>query len=235
APELALSYGFAEAASDIYSLALVFGERVSGVPAEQLRAAEGRAPTREQLAERWTQLPPAVIEVLAELFQRTLGPGQMAPAGADAAERPAPNWCAARLRTATRLLRGAEAEQAGALLDGRYQVRRKLGEGASGKTYLVEDTEIEPSLPRAFVVKASPPPAPALARARRESVALRAAHSPYLPRLYDFSPPQQDVHLKMDYVPGQPLAALRSEFPWNEARWWRFADGLLSALDALER
>ena len=38
----------------------------------------------------------------------------------------------------------------------------------------------------------------------------------------------------MEYVPGPTLAEVRGEFPWDDGRWWRFAAGLLSALETLE-
>jgi serine/threonine protein kinase len=236
APELALSYGFAERASDVYSLALIFAERLSGLPASQLRAGDGREPTREQFAERWSQLPPQVVDVLADLFQRALRPELPAQPDDRSSGRPTPAECAARLRAALRALRAVEAEQEGALLDGRYFVRRTLGEGTSGKTYLVEDrASPNPADWQPFAAKVFHHPEDVYAQGIQEFRVLQSVHSPHLPRLYDFYPAHQDVHLKMDYVSGQPLSALRNEFPWNEARWWRFADGLLSALETLER
>lgn len=235
APELALSYGLAEPDSDVYSLALVFLERLSGLRPSDLALGDAAPKLRDRLAERWSQLPSWAITATAELFERALAPGRMASGEDPGAQRPSADSCAARLRAVIRLLHASEAQTSGRLLDGRYRVRRPLGEGASGRTYLVEDTEIDDTLPRTFVVKIFHHPEAVREQAGREFAALQHVQSTHLPRTYDCYPPQCDVHLKIEYVPGPTLAEVRGEFPWDEGRWWRFAEGLLAALETLER
>lgn len=57
APELALSYGLADADSDVYSLSFVFLERLTDVRSSELRDPERTAQIHELLTERWTELP----------------------------------------------------------------------------------------------------------------------------------------------------------------------------------
>jgi hypothetical protein len=234
APELAVSYGLATVESDVFSLALVFLERLSGLRPAECRALAGTDALRAHLGARWRQLPAQAIDALAEVFQIALRPGPMAPADMAEARRLNAEGCASRLRAILRMLQTTAAEESGALLDGRYRVRRKLGQGASGTTYLVEDEAMDPAASRAFVVKAFHHPEAIRAQASREFDRLREIHSPYIVRIYDFYPPENTVHLKMDYVPGPTLAEVQKEFPWPEARWWRFAEGLLSAVEVLE-
>ena len=150
---LALSYGLAEPDSDVYSLALVFFERLSGLRPSDLAAGDAAPSLKDRLADRWSQIPGWVITATAELFERALAPGRMAGGEDPGSHWPSAESCAARLRAVIRLLHASEAQTSGRLLDGRYRVRRPLGEGASGRTYLVEDTEIDNTLPRTFVVK----------------------------------------------------------------------------------
>lgn len=234
APELAVDYGLAEPVSDVYSLALVFLERLTGLSVEELRASNELAVRCQQLAARWPQLPPSVIDALAQLFTQALGRGPSAPPDAEDAQRPSAAACAERLRDIVRRWQLSEVEGGRERLDDRYRVRRKLGEGAFGRTYLVEDEQLGPEEPRVFVVKVFHRPEAALEQARGEFARLRSLQTRYVPRVYDFYPPHCDVHLKMDYVPGPTLAEVRGEFPWPEARWWRFAEELLKALQVLE-
>src|SRR6266849_3775260 len=63
---------------------------------------------------------------------------------------------------------------------------------------------------------------------------MRSINSKYLPRIFDIYPPQNDVHVKMEYIPGPTLQQVEMEFPRPLERWWSFAQGLLSAVEALE-
>lgn len=233
APELALSYGLAEQDSDVYSLALVFLERLTGLSPIELLGRGSPPPVERLLQARWGQLPSGAFEQMSALFSAALSPGRMGAADVSTA-RPEAKSCGDQLRLILRMFRTAEAEESGGLLDSRYRVRRRLGGGSSGLTYLVEDEEIDATLPRAFVVKVFHYPETVRSQAAREFALLRQAQSPYLPRVYDVYPPDHDVHLKMEYVPGPTLDAVSSEFPWDEEKWHYFALHLLSAIEALE-
>lgn len=63
---------------------------------------------------------------------------------------------------------------------------------------------------------------------------MRNINSRYLPRIFDIYPPQNDVHVKMEFIPGPTLQQVEMEFPWPLERWWSFAQGLLNAVEALE-
>ena len=69
----------------------------------------------------------------------------------------------------------------------------------------------------------------------REFNTLKDVSHRNLPRIYDVNPPDRDFHVKMEYIPGPTLEALRVEFPWPIDRWWRLAEGLTRAVVELER
>ncbi|MCC6176121.1 MAG: NERD domain-containing protein [Chloroflexi bacterium] len=238
APELGLSYGLADADSDVYSLGLVLLERLTGAGPAELQGSMASETMTDLLVARWAQLPDHILDGLSRLFTRILAPGRMATGDDPAKRRPSADECSRELerllRELRRTLRGQAVNETG-LLDGRYKIVRMLGQGTSGRTYLVEDQQIEPTLPRTFVVKVFHHPDLALDQAQHEFVALQRLQSPHVPRIYDFYGPDHDAHLKMDYVSGTTLADVAVELPWDEARWKRFADALLDALEALER
>ena len=73
-----------------------------------------------------------------------------------------------------------------------------------------------------------------LLQAAAEFNTMSSITSKYLPRIFDIYPPQNDVHVKMEYIPGPTLQQVEMEFPWPLERWWPFAQGLLNAVESLE-
>lgn len=228
APELAAGYGFATPESDTYSLALVFLARLSGTSIDVLRIADGVGITLPDLGSRWPFLPREALDDLDDLFRTALSPGPMAPADDPASRRLSAREIAERLEGVLRRLR--EDVAVGDILDGRYRVLRPLGRGAMAQTYLVTDTEFGGD----FAVKKFYRPAMVLQQAKNEFDALRHLASRFLPRIYDVYPPNHDVHVKMDYIPGPTLEEVRTEFPWTVDAWWAFAQGLLDGVGELE-
>jgi serine/threonine protein kinase len=228
APELAAGYGFAETESDTYSLALVFLERLSSLPASALRTGDGSRVAVPDLAERWPFLPQQAQDELTDLFRTSLSLGLAAPSDDPASRRLSAEEIAERLEGVLRLLRDDIA--VGDLLDKRYRVVRRLGRGAMAQTYLVEDMEFGGE----FAVKKFYRPTTVLQQAKNEFDALRHLASRFLPRIYDVYPPGHDVHVKMDYIPGPTLEEVRPEFPWPVERWWTFAQDLLEGVAKLE-
>jgi serine/threonine protein kinase len=222
APALANGYGLATPATDNFSLALVFLERISRLKLTDLRPAPDAPISLPDLAETWANVaPPDKMAELADLFQNVLYPSGEALAAADIVEF---------IGDLARRLRSATVVEEHRTLDSRYRVEHTLGEGTTALTYLVTDTLTD----GLYAVKQLLRPAQDYEDAKKEWNTLKDISNRHLPRVYDIYPPQNDIHVKMEYVPGPTLQNVRNEFPWPLYRWWTFAGQLLDALIALE-
>ncbi|HEU5373877.1 MAG TPA: NERD domain-containing protein, partial [Ktedonobacteraceae bacterium] len=226
--DLAISYGYATAETDTFSLGLVLLERLSGVSLSTIRAnVESEVVFPQQ--QRWaTFLSADLAGELSTLFKQIVTPEKGSqPLSAKEA--------AARLTELARRLRmeiqGDNVE--GKILDKRYKVHRLLGRGTMACTYLASDTEFE-SL-GLFALKQYANPSDVLDQAATEFATMQNIHSVYLPRIFDIYPAQNDVHVKMEYIPGPTLQQVEAEFPWPFERWWSFAQDLLNAVEVLEQ
>lgn len=93
----------------------------------------------------------------------------------------------------------------GAMLNHRYRIREKLGEGGMGAVYLAFDT----SLTMDVAIKASLRPLPEVERQFiREAHLLAGLRHPNLPRVIDYFVLDALPYLVMDYIPGQDLETL---------------------------
>ena len=94
----------------------------------------------------------------------------------------------------------AEDIRTNTILNGRYQVQRKLGQGGMGAVYLAQDLRNR----RPVAVKVARLAGPNdRAQFRREAAYLQKLHHHGLPRVWDtFSDTQQDF-LVMEYIPGE--------------------------------
>jgi serine/threonine protein kinase len=225
--ELAIGYGYATAETDTFSLALVFLERLSGVSLTNIRAnVESDVIFPQQ--PRWTSfLSPELANELGTLFKQIVTPAKRTTP-------PSAKEISIRLNNLARRLhqeiQGDTVE--GKLLDKRYKVHRLLGRGTMACTYLASDNDFE--LVGLFALKQYISPSEVLQQAAAEFNTMRSINSKYLPRIFDIYPPQNDVHVKMEYIPGPTLQQLEMEFPWPLERWWLFAQDLLNAVEALE-
>ena len=226
--ELVIGYGYATAETDTFSLALVLLERLSGISLSNIRAnVESDVIFPQQ--QRWTSfLSAELASELATLFKQVVKPekGSMPPSAKEIATHL--NDLAHRLRVEIQ----ADTVE-GRLLDKRYKVHRLLGRGTMANTYLASDNDFE-SL-GLFALKQYISPSEVLYQAAAEFEVMRNISSRYLPRIFDIYPPQHDVHVKMEYIPGPTLQQVEAEFPWSLERWWSFAQDLLNAVDALEQ
>jgi serine/threonine protein kinase len=225
--ELAIGYGYATAETDTFSLALVFLERLSGVSLTNIRAnVESDVIFPQQ--PRWTSfLSPELDNELGTLFKQIVTPAKRTTP-------PSAKEISIRLNNLARRLhqeiQGDTVE--GKLLDKRYKVIRLLGRGTMACTYLASDNDFE--MVGLFALKQYISPSEVLQQAAVEFNTMRSINSKYLPRIFDIYPPQNDVHVKMEYIPGPTLQQLEMEFPWSLERWWSFAQNLLNAVEALE-
>ncbi len=224
--DLAIGYELATPQTDTFSLALVFLERLAGTSLTDIRAnveSEVTFPVQP----RWsTFLSTELANELAALFQQILTPLKDATP-------PDANEIAKQLNElAGRMTAPSQATEN--LLDKRYKIRRLLGAGAMAKTYLASDTGFE-SLNDLYALKQYISPEEVVPQVEAEFKALRDLSSPYFPRIYAINPPQYEVHVQMEYIPGPTLQQVEKEFPWSIELWWTFAQHLLNAVGILEQ
>jgi serine/threonine protein kinase len=232
APEIVTlgSYGFATAESDVYSLALVMFERISGIPISRIVRSDGMAAVPATDA-GWPYLSQDIVNELTDLFRTALSRGLLAPAGAVDAVRPSAKACADRLSEIARELRADDAVIERRLLDDRFKIERLLGTGSSARTYLVTDIELE--LP--FAIKHFLRPS-SFEEAKREYRILEQYPHPHLPRIYEvYPPPEHEANVKLEYIEGQTLSHILSSYHNHPDRCRGLATDLLSALGHLEK
>lgn len=99
------------------------------------------------------------------------------------------------------------------LLNERYQVIRKLGQGGMGAVYLAHDKTLD----HVVALKVNHDPSPQrTSQFLREARLLAALRHPNLPRVTDYFVLGDDQFLVMDYVPGDNLEyLLASDGPFN--------------------
>lgn len=119
----------------------------------------------------------------------------------------------------------------GVMLNNRYRIREKLGEGGMGAVYLAFDT----SLNMDVAIKTSFRPLPEVERQFvREAHLLAGLRHPNLPRVIDYFVLDAIPYLVMDYIPGQDLETLiRKEGRQSVERvleWARQIGGAVSFL-----
>ncbi len=106
------------------------------------------------------------------------------------------------------------------LREGRYHLRRKLGQGGMGSVYLAEDALLPGRL--VAVKENSDADADAQTQFRREALLLARLRHPNLPQVTDyFIEADGRQYLVMDYVPGENLAEMLQQrqgpFPASDA------------------
>ncbi len=119
------------------------------------------------------------------------------------------------------------------LLNSRYRIQAKLGQGGMGAVYLARDV----SLDHEVAVKANLHPAPEFTNQfLREARLLASLRHPNLPRVTDYFILEDVQYLVMDYIPGQDLDHLletNGPLPFEQVQAW--ARQLGSALSYMHR
>ncbi len=226
--DLALGYGNATKETDTFSLALVFLERLSGISLSNIRASVELAIIFPELQIWPSFLSTELVSELSTLLKQTLLPEKgMVPPHAREVATSLGNL-ARRLRTEP----GDETIE-GRILDKRYKIHRLLGRGTMARTYLASDTDFESF--GLLALKQYINPEEVLSQAEAEFGAMKVLRSKYFPHIHDIFRSDNDVHVKMDYIPGQTLQQYEAEFPWQIDRWWVFAQQLLEAVEILEQ
>ena len=225
APEIAYGYEFAQPASDVFSVGMIFLERWSQVPISELRIAPDRPAYVPDLQSHWSSLPVAVIEGLVNCLRAICETEQYR-------ERPQAAEVVHLLSDLAKRLKVEVSIEEGRRLDNRYKVMSVLGQGSTARTYLAIDEMTE----ECFALKQFlNPSSSAVEQAKNEFKTLCKLQHANLPRIYDVFPLTNDVHIKMGYIPGPTLQDVEQDLPWKIDTWWSFAQGLLGAVEELER
>ena len=223
--DLAIGYEYAAQTTDIFSLALVFLERIAGVPISAIRADIESNISFPNIQQHWSVIPIDITNELTSLFRRIIVPTQK--------EIPATTKeIADTLTKLGRRLRSEHPEER-YFLNKRYKLQRTLGQGAMARTYLVtyaDDDELGYSVLKQFL-----DPEEIYREAKAEYVALQNLKSKYFPTINEIYSPTDEVHIKMEHIPGPMLQEMKAHFPFALDRWWTFAQDLLNALEELER
>ncbi len=100
-----------------------------------------------------------------------------------------------------------------ALIEDRYRIRRRLGEGAMGIVYLAHDER----LGRDIAIKQLSPTlignAELMARFRQEAKALARLIHPNIVQAYDFIEDENQAWISMEYIEGQGLDSMLTDQP----------------------
>lgn len=219
APSLQRSYANASQKSDVYSMALIVLERLSGISVGSI-VTDAREEALAALTTRWAFGPPQAHAELHRALSTALSESVEAPG------------IAAWLGRIIDQIGSKEVSTQNTLLDGRYRVIRKLGEGAFAQTLLAEDM-LNPGAQ--FAVKIYRSPAWVLPQVVPEFNLMRNLTSPNLARVHMNFEPDKQVHLVMQYIEGSTLGDLASTFPLPVEKWSQLKDGLLRGIGELEQ
>lgn len=224
APECRVDPGLADARSDVYSLGASLLFWVTGYEPEPSGPSGMPFPP---LGDTRSDLPPSLMELLELVSTECLAE--------DERGRPTAKELAELVRTARSAAVstwGAAASassgdiEPGTVIADQYRVLRKLGEGATAITYLVEDLVAE----TLFVLKRIRNPELISRLSRAEFRSLMTLHHANLPRVFDIRPPDSPFHLKLEYVPGSALRDLAPTYRGNVDACQRVGYQVLEAL-----
>ena len=227
APEIVRmqSYAFANPTSDVYSLALVTLERLTNLNVRELRLAleAGRMPDRMTL---WPYLPEQAVTQLRSAYDAalTLGPYTNQP-------RATASEMATKLGGIARELRQSAVWQPGPVPGTPYDIRSLLGQGASARTYLVNDQE----LGMLFAAKQYFGPAAFRDEAIREFHVLWPHRHPNLPAIYKVEPDSPNFQVVLEWIDGESLRQRLPQIRHDPGAWSNLLRDLLGAVGHLEQ
>lgn len=225
-PECRIGFALGSAESDVYGLALSLCNHFSGLdPSDEEADSSTDAWVETSLRSCVSAWPEEIADGFVSLLTEC------------AAEEPRLRpTCAEvsnglqKLKETWSKLRLPATNQPQTFGGGQYRLVRILGEGATAVTYLVEDTLYGGE----FVLKRIRNLAAVQRYAKAEFNALRDLSYPNLPRIYDVRQPEDDFHLKLQYIPGSELTYCMDQFRYQPNRMMHLAESLLGALGYLE-
>ena len=228
APECRVGFGFGEQATDVFGAALSICRHLSGIDPAIEEVDDGLEEWLvTALTSSLTSWPETIPEDYTDLLKACVVD--------EPRDRPTASSIVDKLESLLRTWTSTQAKPQPktpiTLGNGQYRVVRKLGEGASAITYLVEEVLYDGGK---YVLKHIKNLAAVDRFVRTEFNALKELIHPNLPRLYDVRPPNDDYHLKLEYIPGTQLADCIESFRGRPDRVLQLATPLLKALEALE-
>lgn len=225
-PECRIGFGLGDSQTDVYGLALSLCSHLADLDPSREEADTGIEDWVETaLRTRLGKWPLDVADPFIALLRQC--------ASAEPRDRPGPVEARDRLEALTAIweaLRKPEVKVERTFGNGQYRLIRVLGEGATAITYLVEDTVYGGQ----FVLKRIKNQTAVQRHARTEFNALKDLSHQHLPRVYDVRLPQDDFHLKLEYIPGTELTHCMDHYRRRADRVMHLAEPLLSALAYLE-
>jgi len=225
-PECRIGFGLGGPESDNYGLALSLCSHFTGFEPSLDEAAKGTEEWLETALR--TRLAPWPLDI-SDPFIALL----RACVESEPRDRPTGAQMLDRIKKITETWQGLRIASGNAektFSNGQYRLIRILGEGATAVTYLVEDVLYGGH----FVLKRIKNQAAVQRYAKSEFNALKDLAHPNLPRVYDVRPPQDEFHLKLEYIPGTELTHVMADYRFRPDRLLRLAEALLSALTYLE-
>lgn len=204
APECAADVGLATAKSDVYSLALCLSAWLLAADVTDMALEDIRASIADQ--HPWAK---AMLDALS----------------ASPSDRPSAEELSVALDTQAPPPMPIDpgAFEAGAIIDGRYEIIRPLGRGGFATSWLVHDRQAE----QTKVLKQFHVGVPDELRA--EYRAADSLHHDRCGRVYDIQVDRPEPYLVSEYVDGESLAARGIDRSVDELR--TVADGVLEALE----
>jgi serine/threonine protein kinase len=225
-PECRIGFALGGPESDVYGLAISICTHLTTLEPSREEAENGTEDWMETaLRTPLKPWPPEISDPFIDLFR--------ACAASEPRERPSASQVAQRVKEIAekwQQLRPARGSSPKTFANGQYRLIRVLGEGATAVTYLVEDVLYGGH----FVLKRIKNQAAVQRHAKTEFNALKDLVHPNLPRVYDVRSPQDEFHLKLEYIPGAELTHTMGEYRFHRDRVLHLAEALLSALAYLE-
>lgn len=126
----------------------------------------------------------------------------------------------------------------GHIIDDRYKIIRKLGQGSFGAVYLAYDRHMEIQKALKIIPEAVTNDKEAMLSLRKEATIMVKLNHPNIVRVYDFHHNSEIKYIDMEYVDGTDLSSLKlkqkdKKFPEEEVKQYalQIAEGLAYAHD----
>ena len=225
-PECRIGFGLGGESSDVYGLALSLCTHFTDQEPSIEEAENGTQEWVESaLRTRLATWPLAIADSFVSLFRDC--------SDSEPRSRPRAEQVVERINQIGEQWRNLGIDQGAekTFANGQYRLVRVLGEGATAVTYLVEDVQYGGQ----FVLKRIKNQTAVQRHAKTEFNALKDLSHPNIPHVYDVRLPQDEFHLKLEYIPGAELTHVIGDYHSRPDRVMRLAEALLSALAYLEQ
>jgi eukaryotic-like serine/threonine-protein kinase len=123
----------------------------------------------------------------------------------------------------------------GAVLGGRYELRRRIGAGGMATVWLAEDLQLHREVAVKLLSDVFAGQQDYVARFEREARIAAGLSHPNLVQVFDFGEAGERPYIVMEYVEGMTLAALIADGSARQADHARIARELLAALDHIHQ